>query len=156
MWIFKSKKPITSLGVDIGSKAIRIVEITKENDRKELTNYGELKLDNVSADTFKYFNKQTFQPSVENVSRGIKAILEEAKIESKEAVFSLPDFSTFFTSFSLPPMKQEELDGAVHFEAKKHIPLPFDDIVIDWQLIGEKANETEGENKILAMAISKN
>jgi type IV pilus assembly protein PilM len=155
MWIFKSQKPTKSLGVDIGSKAIRIVEISEENDRKELTNYGELKLDDVSIDTFKYFNKQTFQPSIENVSRAIRAILEEAEIETKEAVFSLPDFSTFFTSFSLPPMKKEELDGAVHFESKKHIPLPFDDIVIDWQLIGEAVNDKEGENKILAMAISK-
>jgi len=155
MWIFKSKKPIKSLGIDIGSKAIRVVEISKEKDRKELTNYGELKLDNVSVDTFKYFNKQTFQPSVANVSRGLRAILEEAEIETKEAVFALPDFSTFFTNFSLPPMKKEELDGAVHFEAKKHIPLPFDEIIIDWQLIGGEVNETEGENKILAMAISK-
>ena len=49
-----------------------------------------------------------------DVSEIIRAILKEAGIKTKEAVFSIPDFSTFFTTFQLPPMSEEELPGAVH------------------------------------------
>ena len=86
--------------------------------------------------SFYFFNKRTFLPSVENVSTAIKAILEEADIETKEVIFSLPDFSTFFTSLTLPKMTKSELADAVHFEARKHIPIPFNEVVLDWELVG--------------------
>ncbi|MDD4661822.1 MAG: pilus assembly protein PilM [Candidatus Pacebacteria bacterium] len=155
MWILNKKKQISSLGIDIGSKGIKIVELRKEKDRIVLQNYGGLKICDVKKESFHYFDKRTLLPSLNNVSSAIKAILEEAKIETKEAVFSLPDFATFFTSFTLPPMTKNELPDAVNFEAKKHIPIPFNEVVLDWELIGDTVNEKEGENKILIMAISK-
>ncbi|MDD3046380.1 MAG: pilus assembly protein PilM [Candidatus Pacebacteria bacterium] len=155
MWILNKKKQISSLGIDIGSKGIKIVELLKEKDRVVLQNYGGLKVCNVKKDSFYYFDKRTLLPSLRNVSSAIKAILEEAKIKTKEAVFSLPDFATFFTTFTLPPMTKSELAEAVNFEAKKHIPIPLNEVVLDWELIGGTVNEKEGENKILIMAISK-
>ena len=154
MWILGKKKQITSLGIDIGSKGIKIVELSKEKERIVLQNYGELKLSVVKKESFQYFDKRTLLPSTKNVSLAIKAILEEAKIETNHAVFSLPDFSTFFTSFTLPPMTMKELPDAVNFEAKKHIPIPFNEVVLDWELIGNLSDK-EGENKVLVMAISK-
>jgi len=156
MWTLKKKKQITSLGIDIGSKAIKIVELVKEKDRINLQNYGEIKLSAAKKESFHYFDKKSLLPYSKNVSLAIKAVLEESQIETKEAVLSLPDFSTFFASFVLPPMTAKELPDAVNFEAKKHIPIPFNDVVLDWELIGEKVNEKEGENKIIVMAIYKN
>lgn len=155
MWILRKKKQSTSLGIDIGSKGIKIVELQKEKDRIVLKNYGGLKLSAAKKESFQYFDKRTLLPSVKNVSLAIRAILEEAKIETKEVIFSLPDFSTFFTSFTLPKMTAEELPDAVYFEAKKHIPIPFNEVVLDWELIGDSVNEKEGDNKLLVMAISK-
>jgi Tfp pilus assembly PilM family ATPase len=51
-------------------------------------------------------------------------------------------------------MTAKELPDAVNFEAKKHIPIPFNEVVLDWELIGD-IKDKEGENKILVMAISK-
>ncbi|MDD4358467.1 MAG: pilus assembly protein PilM [Candidatus Pacebacteria bacterium] len=154
MWTLGKKKQLKSLGIDIGSKAIKIVELSKQKDRIILENYGGLKLSGVKKESFQYFDKRTLLPSSKNISLAIKAILEEAKIETTEVIFSLPDFSTFFTSFNLPPMTAKELGDAVNFESKKHIPIPFNEVVLDWQLIGD-INEKEGNNKILVMAISK-
>lgn len=155
MWKFKKKKQRSSLGIDIGSKSIKAVELEKQKDRVVLKNYGGLKLSAGKTDSFQYFDKRTLLPFSKNVSLAIKAILEEAKIETKEVIFSLPDFTTFFTSFSLPKMTPEELKDAVQFEAKKHIPIPFNEVVLDWELIGDTVNEKEGENKVLVMAINK-
>ena len=155
MWLLGKKKQSTSLGIDIGSKGIKIVELSKQKDRIALQNYGGLKLSATKKESFQYFDKRTLLPSTHNISLAIKAVLDETKIETTEAVFSLPDFSTFFTSFSLPPMTVKELPDAVNFESKKHIPIPFNEVVLDWQLIGDNINGKEGENKILVMAISK-
>lgn len=156
MWKLRKKKQITSLGIDIGSKGIKIVELAQEKERLNLQNYAEIKLSAAKKETFQYFDKKTLLPYSKNVSLAISAVLEEAKIETKEVVFSLPDFSTFFAYFSLPPMTEKELTDAINFEAKKHIPIPLNEVVLDWELIGETVNEKEGENKVLIMAISKN
>ena len=155
MWILKKRKQPTSLGIDIGSRGIKVVELEREKQRISLKNYGGLKLSAAKKDTFYFFNKRTFLPSVENVSTAIKAILKEADIETKEVIFSLPDFSTFFTSLTLPKMTKSELADAVHFEARKHIPIPFNEVVLDWELVGDTKNLAEGNNRVLVMAISK-
>jgi type IV pilus assembly protein PilM len=64
----------------------------------------------------------------------IQTIFSDAKIKTRQCAFSIPDFSTFFTNFSLPPMTEKELGGAVMFEARQHIPLPMESVTVDWQL----------------------
>jgi type IV pilus assembly protein PilM len=149
-----NKKIPNSLGIDIGTKSIRIVEFLQKNDKNFLENYGEMNLDIAGAKTFRWFDQNTLNPDIKNISAAISVILEEAGIVSDKAVFSLPDFSTFFITFELPPMNKKEVDNAIIFEARKYIPMPMNDIVIDWQLMGDK-DTTKGNNSVLVMAIPK-
>jgi len=150
-----NKKNSGSIGVDIGTKSIRVVETSKKGDRSFLDNYGEINLDIAGTKSFRWFDQNTLNPDIGNISSAITAILEEAEMKADKAIFSLPDFSTFFITFKMPPMTQKEMDNAVAFEARKYIPMPMTEIVIDWQLIGNK-DTTKGENNILVMAIPKN
>jgi type IV pilus assembly protein PilM len=151
---FNKKNP-NSLGIDIGTKSIRITEFSKKNDSNFLENYGEMNLDIAGAKTFRWFDQSTLNPDIKNISTAIAVILEEAGIVSEKAVFSLPDFSTFFINFELPPMNKKDIDSAVMFEARKYIPIPMNDIVIDWELINNNKETTKGNNEVLVMAIPK-
>lgn len=142
------------LGVDIGTSAIRVVEISSS---KKLENYGEI--------SFKDFGRP-FIASENNalilgeddIARALTALLNEAQIKSREAYFSLADFATFFTTFSMPMLKPKEMEQAVKYEAKKYIPIPLDNVFLDWQIIEEikdpKAPQL-GQYKILAIAITR-
>jgi len=89
-----------------------------------------------------------------DVARAIRAIIAEAKIKTKTANFSIPDFSSFFTSFELPPMSKEELPEAVRYEARRHIPLPISEVTLDWQIVEEEASRQKGlPLKILVVAV---
>lgn len=153
MSFFGNKQKNNSVGIDVGTKSIRIVEVTKKKGAPELQNYGELNLDIAASQSFRSFDKNTLNPSVEIISKAVKAIIGETGIKAKKAVFSLPDFSTFFVSFELPPMTKKELNSAVGFEARKHVPLPISDVALDWQCISK--DPTKGNNKVLLMAIPK-
>ncbi|MDD5639568.1 MAG: pilus assembly protein PilM [Candidatus Pacebacteria bacterium] len=153
-FINNNKKNTGSIGIDIGTKSIRIIESVKKNDKVFLENYGEMNLDVAGTKSFRWFDQNTLNPDIKNISGAILAILEESEIKPGKAVFSLPDFSTFFITFNMPPMSKKELDSAVAFEARKYIPIPMAEIVIDWQLIGNN-DTTKTENKILVMAIPK-
>ena len=143
------------LGVDIGTFSIKIVELSKSGKRKKLENYGEIEASALYERPFRTFEKSTLTVSNQDVIRAIRAILQEAKIRAKKAYFSIPDFSTFFTTITLPAMTQEELPQAVNYEARQHIPIPLQDVTLDWQIIeqAEGLHNKPGEFKILLVAV---
>ncbi len=147
--IFKSR-PKRFLGIDIGTSFIRVVELGRNRDKKELINYGYLE------------EKEAFEPSVKggilslsnrNIAKAITTILEEAQIKTKDVNFSIPDFNSFFTSFDLPVMDKKEIPGAVRFQVRPFVPLPLEEIDLDWTIISGQPSKTP--LKVLVVAIPK-
>jgi type IV pilus assembly protein PilM len=149
--IFTNKKTKSSLGIDIGTKVIRAVEISGNKGKLTLENYGEVNLDVACKEFFRSFDKKNLNPAVNNISVAIAAIIAETGIKTKKVVFSLPDFATFSTTFELPPMPKKDMVNAIGFEARKYIPLPLSELVLDWQLMNKES--LKENNKVLVMAV---
>ncbi len=140
MSLFAKKKIKNCLGVDIGTTSLKIVELSQSKEIRRLENYGEIPVEgielNASKDNFESKKDSSFFSSTtKQISKAISVLTQEANFGSKKAVFSIPDFSTFFTSFDLPPMKEKEIPEAVKFQAAKYIPLPLSEMKIDWAII---------------------
>ncbi|PIP23794.1 MAG: hypothetical protein COX90_01985 [Candidatus Nealsonbacteria bacterium CG_4_10_14_0_2_um_filter_38_17] len=146
--------PKNSLGVDIGTSSVKIAELSKSGSRIKLEGYGELKAPAFYEGAFRTFEKSTLLLSSSDVAKAIMAIIDEAKMRSKAATFSIPDFSSFFTTFELPQMSESELPQAVRFEARQHIPLPLGEVILDWQIIKGKLKDAKSERlRILLVAV---
>jgi len=142
------------LGIDVGTSYVKVVEIYKSGRLKKLENYGQVSSAFFQRRPFRTSEKNTLRLSNQDIAKAIISIMDEAEIETKQAIFSIPDFSSFFTSFDLPPMTREELPEAVGYEARQHIPLPLAEVVLDWQII--KSRPVEGKKisfKILLVAV---
>ncbi|MDO8583645.1 MAG: type IV pilus assembly protein PilM [bacterium] len=114
------------LGIDIGTAAIKIVELSKEANRFTLLNYGMIELK---------APKDSVQPANQDIVAGIKAILQSAQITSKDSVASIPSFPTFATTITLPYLSEEEVAKAMPFEARKYIPVPLSEVQLDWAIV---------------------
>lgn len=147
--------PKKMLGIDVGTSSIKIVELSRWGGGNTLENYGEIKSASLFKEPFRTFEKGSYLLSSRFVSRAIRSVLEEAKIKTRAAVFSIPDFSTFFVSFNLPPMPEKEIPEAVRFNAPQYIPLPISEITLDWRLIGGVPGEKRSDLKILLVAVTK-
>lgn len=145
--------PQKFLGIDIGTSFIRLVEISSWAGRRKLESYGEMSADVFYKKPFRTFEKSTLLLSTKDISRAIKAIIEEADIKSRQVAFSIPDFSSFFTTFELPPMTEGEIPQAVKAEARRHVPLPLGEVVLDWQPITRVKDSTKQNIKILLVAV---
>lgn len=144
------------LGIDIGVTLIKVVEISRWGGKIELKNYGQVAASSLYQKPYQAFEEEeSFLLSSPDVSKVIRAILKEAEIKTREATFTIPDFSTFFTNFELPPMSEEEIPEAVNFEARRHIPVPVSDVVLDWFLTGGKTGKRGTRLKILLVAVPK-
>jgi type IV pilus assembly protein PilM len=139
------------LGIDIGTSSIRIVELMKKKKALYLSNYGELQSTSFIKKPFKIYYKDSVSLSNKEVGEAIKAILEEAQIETRETSLAIPDFSSFFTSFEIPTMTEEEIGQTVQYEVRPYIPLPLSEVTLDWIIIGGEPSKTP--LKVLVVAI---
>ncbi len=128
------------VGIDIGTSAIKIVEISRWGQGRTLENYGHITSDSIYKDSPLAAERNSRVISRDFVPLAIKGILEEAKIKTKEAVFSIPDFYTFCTSFDIPPMPQSEIAGAVQYNASQYVTLPMKEVTLDWKIISGLPN----------------
>ena len=142
------------LGIDIGTSSIKIIELSRQRERKRLENYGEMKATSIYKDSFRTFDKNTLAFSNKNVAKAIKAILEESKMQTRKTIFSIPDFSSFFTNLELPVMTEEELPQAIQFEAKRHIPLPLSEVTLDWQIMDQNRQSSVSNNRIKILLVA--
>jgi len=148
--------PKRSLGVDIGTWAIRIVELSEWKGRIRLENYGEIKTLLLSEKPFRMFKRSALLLPAQRTGESLKELLKTAGAKSKGVSFSIPDFSTFFTAIDFPSMGKKELEDAVRYEARRHIPLPLSEVVLDWQLINKKVPpEKEEKVRVLLVAVPK-
>jgi len=153
IWPFK-KESNNFLGIDIGSSVIKIVEISREGDQIQLENYALLPVLPVVQKPSKRVKKDSLLFSPKEISEMLKTMLKEAELRNSRAYFSLPDFSTFFTTFSLPQMSVEEISQAVEFEARRHVPLALSEVTLGWRVVaGEISDAKSGELKILLVAV---
>jgi len=150
---FKIIFPKKFLGIDIGTSSIKVVEISRWGGGRTLENYGEIKSVSLFKEPFRTFEKTGRLLSSFFVSRAIRAILEEAKIRTKATILSIPDFSTFFTSFELPPMAEKELPQAVRFAAPQYTPIPIAETTLDWRLIEGTPGDKRSSLKILLITV---
>jgi type IV pilus assembly protein PilM len=150
MAIFKKR----FLGIDIGTSAIKVVELGKRGERIYLENYGEMSSEAFYVESFRTFERNILSLPVEEIALAIKAILKEAEIKTRQSILTIPDFATFFTTFELPPMTEKEIPEAIKFEARQYIPLPLSEVTLDWKVIERVSiGKEKTKLKILLVAV---
>lgn len=128
-------KPKKYLGIDIGTNSIKLVELKKEGDKIALNTYGELRIvgkengeqGGGAIDIMHVPEKQLIDM--------LRQLVVATRATAKDAVFSLPVFSTFITLIDLPMMDEKEIASSIQFEAKKYIPVPMEEVQFSWSVI---------------------
>jgi type IV pilus assembly protein PilM len=116
------------LGIDLGTKNIKIVEVEKFKDSIMLLNYIIIEF---KAETQISSILQTSQIFEENLGKILEEVHKEFK--TKNVVFSIPTSYVFSSYFSLPHMPLSTLKQAVFYEYKKYLPTSEKDYYIDWR-----------------------
>lgn len=128
------------LGIDIGTSSLKLVQVGDDNGRPRLMTYGYSEQTNDIV-------KSESDASRRAVVAGLKTIMREARTTTTKVVAALPSFTVFSSIISLPAMNRKELNSAVRWEAKKFVPLPIDELVLDWKLLKEPATPGAEEGR---------
>ncbi|OGZ63768.1 MAG: hypothetical protein A3A98_00555 [Candidatus Staskawiczbacteria bacterium RIFCSPLOWO2_01_FULL_40_39] len=144
--------PKKMVGIDIGTASIKIVELSRWGEGKTLENYGEMKSTFIYKEPLTNGEKSNGL-SASFVATAIKAILQEARIKTKTAIFSIPDFSTFCTSFDIPSMPEKEIPDAIRYNASQYITLPVKEVTLDWRIVENASTDSRPSLRVFLVAI---
>lgn len=116
------------LGVDIGTSSLKIVEINKFKGRPNLLTYGAISLG-------KDIIRSEAGEVEERITESLIQIFATCGAKTKKAFASLPGFSVFTSMLKIPAMKEEEMSSAIKWEAKRYIPFPLEEMILDWEVV---------------------
>ncbi|OIO47753.1 MAG: hypothetical protein AUJ28_00415 [Parcubacteria group bacterium CG1_02_37_51] len=136
MELFKKKKSF--LGVDIGTASIKIVQVTHDGRKNILDTFGYV---DVANDII----HDNTPESKDKLSKALQQLKEKARVSTTQAIAALPTFAVFTSVINLPKLHHKELTSAINWEAKKYIPLPLEEMVLDWKIVGGDLDQVKRE-----------
>jgi len=129
------------LGIDFDANSIKVVELKNEGGRPRLVTYGF-----IDKNITKVKGSGAEKNSVET-ARLVKEVCAKAKVTSSKVITALPSYSVFSSILNLPAMSRKDLATAVKWEAKKVIPLPIEDMILDWKVLEDFEGEGVEDEK---------
>ncbi len=119
------------VGVDIGSSFIKAVQLHKKAGKAVLDTYGEIALGPLAGLEV----GQATNLSADKLADAIKDLFVEAKIVSRDVVFSLPLTSTLVTVIEMPDLGESKLKEMIPLEARKYIPTSVSEVSLSHWII---------------------
>ena len=122
------------VGLDIGSHAIKLVEIEDTKKGRILKNFGIIGLpqDAIVEGAIK---------EMEIVSSAIKTLYKNLKIKNKNVVTSISGYSVIVKKISIQKRAEAELDASIQDEAEQYIPFDINDVNLDYEILSPPDEE---------------
>ena len=139
--MFSSNKSSDSaLGIDIGSSAIKVVQLKKKGGKAVLETYGALSLGpygNTAVGTVTNLD-------TDSIARALIDAMKESNITTHSGVVAIPSSSSLIFTLSLPGRVTEaQLPEIVPIEARKYIPVPISEVALDWFMVPQEVETSE-------------
>lgn len=135
------------VGIDIGSKSIKIVELKKTAEKFGLVGLSVIGYSGLSLD--KIIEEKDFIA----FAQILKKLVKQVGIHSKEVNISIPEPLVFTRIIKFPILSDEEVDAAVKWEAEQYIPIPVKEAIVQYSILSR--NDTNANTSVLLVAAPK-
>lgn len=130
------------ISIDIGSTAIKMLELDVSGDRPKLVNVG------VSPVSGEIFSNNAITKG-DRIAEQITALLEANSVADKRVCTAVPGPAVFTKKIKMPKLDAAELATNVQFEAGNFIPHNIDAVKLDYHVIGES-----GRNQLDVLVVA--
>src|SRR4030065_1628449 len=120
-----------AFGLDISDFSLKIAKLKKQGQFFSVASFKEVPLE---IGIVRKGEIRDQEKLAEIIKRAVKEAQGE-KLQTKDAVVSLPEEKSFLRIIQMPHLSGEDLRSAVIFEAENYIPLPMSEVYFDYQVI---------------------
>jgi type IV pilus assembly protein PilM len=136
----------TSIGIDIGTRAVGIAEVSGGNGHRAVTRFGRALLPAGAVEHGEIQDPQA-------VGRAVASLYKKLGLSGRSVHIGVSNRHVVVRVIELPAMSREDLANAIRFQAQEHIPIPLDQAVVDYQVL-EELDVPEGQRlqRVLVVA----
>lgn len=131
-------------GLDIGTTAIRVVQLHGSGSTKALTKYGYIPIDAKVAMSDARADQQ-------RVVQAVRELVDQAKISTRSVAVGIPSSKVFATVVDMDKLDPKELQKTIMLQADSLIPTPVAESKLDWALLGDSPADS---NKVEVLLTS--
>ncbi|MCA9342571.1 type IV pilus assembly protein PilM [Candidatus Saccharibacteria bacterium] len=125
-------------GLDIGTTAVRLVELRGGGPVKPLVRYGYVPIDIRLA-------VSDSKPDQQKTAQVLKDLLVQSKVTSRNVVVGIPSQRVFTTLVDIDKLEGDELDKSIKLQVDSIIPTQASESKIDWVVLGDSPKD---QNKV--------
>ena len=143
-YLYKDK-PL--FGLDIGFSSMKVMQTKPEGKNAIVAGYGVNRFD-------PKIIKDGVIIDIPEMAKSAHELFDKfvvGEITTRRVAMSIPAMRTFTRTIKLPKLTNKELEDAVRMEAEQYIPVPVDDLYMDYSI----TSTTETEIELLAVAVPK-
>ena len=120
-------------GLDIGTNAVRVVQLHRSGSGWNLAHYGYAPVDSkVSA---------SGSPEARRRLGGvILTAVGQSSIKTQNVAIGLPSAKTFTAIVDVPKVSEQELRATMKYQVDQYIPMAIDEAKVDWALLGDASS----------------
>jgi len=133
------------VGLDIGSKTLKVAEVVKAANGFVLKKIGFL-------DIAPGMIEDGFIKKPEEVADSLRQLFKAYNIKERNVAISIGGYSVIIKKILLEHMTEDELQEKIRFEAEQYIPFDIDEVNIDFQILGENEHNPNQMNVLLVAA----
>ncbi len=133
-------------GLDFSGTALKLAKVELVDDKPTLVSFGKRRVDPAICKNGKIKKEK----EMADVIRELLTSVIGKDIKTENVIISLPEEKTFSQIIDLPRTKRGQLKEIIEYEAESHIPLPIEEVYIDFKIISE--NKDKKTTKILITA----
>jgi type IV pilus assembly protein PilM len=147
--VFGLGKPKALVGLDIGSSAVKAVELKPAGKGYKVTAFG---LEAIPPDSI--VDGAIIDGGA--VADAISRLFENKAFRTKEVAASLSGNAVIVKKISLPVMTEAELAESIYWEAEQYIPFDIQDVNLDYQILDAGTGpDSKGAMDVLLVAAKK-
>jgi len=136
------KRPQRAVGVDIGTSAVKSVQILRSGEGLVVEQAAKAEVD----------QEQYAVDPLLSLSNAVRDSVSGCDLAQSVVVVSLPGHSVVTRYLKLQEMPKEELAGAIEIEAGQSIPYDLSEVVMNHQVLGEVTDDGQTHVRVLVVA----
>lgn len=146
MALFSSTSDFFAL--DIGSTAMRVVQLRGGGQTRALVRYGSMSIDRGIT--------QSDSPAHQvQLMEALKQLIAQTGITTKNVAVGIPSTRMFTTVVDLQNLAEKELEKAIKYQSEQFIPTAIADSQLDWSVLGPSPVDPNKAEVLLASVTKK-
>ena len=121
-------------GLDLGTTAVRIVELRGGGPTKQLARYAYAPIDSKVALSDASSDQQ-------KVTQVVRDLIAQGHVTSRNVAVGIPSSRVFTTVFDIDRLSPADLERTIHYQADSLIPTPLAESKIDWAVLGDSPKD---------------